>query len=145
MLPIVGVYVVHLVRSPLDVIASLAARELLDTKYPFARFVDHHAPFSYEHGPKRAAAYWLAWNEMAAAVADTTWRTGEIGVAQVLHISNVCGLVLDPERVARALNETPRDTNSFPHGQISLDALEELAEPVRAAAELYGVPLGGGS
>lgn len=116
-LPIPGVTTVHLVRAPLHCIASLAGKRFLDGAHrEFASHVARHAPEVFDHPPgaRRAAAYWLAWNRLAAR-ADLTWRLHTLSAVDPVNVS-------DPQPV-------------------DLDDLGPLAGPVAEAAEAYGVPL----
>lgn len=143
-LPLGDVTAVHLVRPPLDVIASLVAGQLLTVRYSFYAFVVSHLPqvADYPKGPQRAAAYWLGWNALAAASADVTWRH-PITAGDVAALAERCGLQVDPSRVSGAVARVPRNVNSRRHVGVTLTQLGDLAGPVQQAAKTHGVPLKG--
>lgn len=144
LLPIPGVVAVHVIRPPLDVVASLLGRGLLSEKrHLMWQFIRRYAPQVAGHPPgaARAAAWWLAWNAHIAPHADLTWRLHTLNPADVMALSDTCGLDLEPHRVADAFAAVPCDINAHQHRMVNLSELGELARPVIDAAAEYGVPL----
>lgn len=139
-----GVPVVHLVRAPLDAIASLVATRQLDDDRDIGRFFGKYAPglLQHPHGVRRAARYWLDWNAMAARHARLTWRLPGLSVADVMALSDLCGLGLVESRVEEALAAVPHTVNHrVETSPVELDELGDLADDVVAAAARYGVPV----
>lgn len=134
--------VVHLLRAPLDAIASLIARNLL-SQNAFRMMAQQWVPevAQYPPGGPREAAYWLGWNRLAARHADLTWWLGRITPADVMQLSQAAGLGLDADQVATALESTPINVNAGTRRHITMDDLGELAAPIARAAEQYQLPL----
>lgn len=137
--------VVHQVRPPLDVIRSICGMAWLQNlRLPYVAFVAQHTPAVTDEppGPRRAAAYWLGWNELAAQHAAATWRLSDLTPQDVHALAERTGLDLDGERVAAALDRAPRNINHRGHrADVSIDDLGSLADAVADAADRYGVPL----
>lgn len=143
-----GLTVVHLVREPLDVIASVVAEGMLaDLTIPYAAYVAAHVPDVAEQppGPRRAAAYWLGWNALAEDHADYTWRTGQVDEADVRALATAAGVKFVRTRVREALARVSTATNHRNATTVvDVDDLGPLAEDVLDAAERYGVVLTSG-
>lgn len=141
-----GLTVVHLVRAPLSVIASICTMAwLADLNAPYVAYVAGHAPEVAEQppGPRRAAAYWLAWNALAAEGAAFQWRTDTINEADILALANRTGVKFTRTRVTAALKRVSTTTNHKRETRpVDLDELGPLADDVITAAMSYGVPLG---
>lgn len=139
-----GVTVVHLVRSPLDVIRSVVGRRQMDQPraWPWVRFVDHHTGI-LEIGPgaRRAAAYWVRWNRLVEERADFQWHTDLITDADLIDLAHKAQMPLDPDAALEVLRSTPRDIGAGPRAEIGLYQLGDMAETVAAEAERYGLPL----
>jgi hypothetical protein len=95
-------FVLHLVRHPLNVIASVA-QYILQWGYASPKYIEYHAPETKLHLKEcalaskqqlilRAARYWYHWNLLAQAKADETvqveqlilelpWLCDSLGVA----------------------------------------------------------------
>lgn len=140
-----GLTVVHLVRPPLAVIASIATMGWLgNLESPYVAYVAGHLPEIAQQppGPRRAAAYWLGWNAMVEDHARLLWRTGHIGEADVHRLADIIGVKVAKTRVTAALERTSRTTNHKREVKpVELDALGPFAQPVAAAAERYHVAL----
>lgn len=140
-----GLTVVHLVRPPLAVIASIATMGWLgNLGSPYVAYVAGHLPEIAEQppGPRRAAAYWLGWNALVEDHAHLLWRTGHITEADVHKLAGIIGVKVAKTRVAAALERTSRATNHKREtGTVSLDELGPFADAVAAAAERYRVSL----
>lgn len=140
-----GLTVVHLVREPLDVIASVCAEGMLaDLTIPYAAYVAAHVPDVAEQppGPRRAAAYWLGWNALVEDHAHYTWRTGQVDEADVRALATAAGTKFVRTRVREALARVSTTTNHRnATTPVMLHDLGPLADGVLDAAERYGVVL----
>ena len=145
------VVVVHQVRAPLDQIGAVAGQGLLDQSPvpPWVRFVDHHVGIlDVAPGLRRAAAYWLRWNDAVGSAADIRWGLQSIGDptagASLIHkLSDRVGVSVDRSRVLAAVQAVPGNVNSRAHKRrpVLLDDLGGLADEVRVAAARWQVPL----
>lgn len=82
--PLAGTHVVHLVRHPLLVVASLVHRGSLDPskrRWGIWAFQFHPEVAEIEDPVRRAAAHWVAWNRLVAA--DETVRLEDVAAADV--------------------------------------------------------------
>lgn len=142
-LPIDGTVGVHLIRPPLDVVASIVARGLLrgGGTRNFRPFVERHVGSTgLPAGSELAAWYWLTWNRLAASRTETTWRIHRLSADDVMWLSHVAELKLDGDHVARALATTSR-VGASDRGNVNLNDLGEYANRVYFAARRYDVPL----
>lgn len=140
-----GLTVVHLVRPPLAVIASIAGMGWLgDLTTPYVAYVAAHLPEIAEQppGPRRAAAYWLGWNALVEDHAHLLWHTGHVDEADIHTLADIIGVKIAKTRVAAALERTSRTVNHRSTvGTVELDELGDFADAVAAAAERYQVAL----
>lgn len=144
-LPLAGVLVVHQLRTPLDVIASLVGRAMVTRRQPgsFWPFVTRHLPEADEYleWAQRAACYWLRWNAWAAAHADYTWRVHDLAAADVFTAARQADVPVAATAVDHALAVTPQDTGGSTPEPVALRDLGPLAGSVRRAADSYRLPL----
>jgi hypothetical protein len=89
-------FVLHIVRHPLKVIASMA-QFILQKGLSSPEYIEHHAPETKLRleeralGPKqklilRAARYWYHWNSLAQAKADETVQVEQL----ILELPRLC-------------------------------------------------------
>lgn len=112
--------VLHVVRHPLDTVRSLLGTGLFNADMAGNSYAVHawvHARSAgtlVGHHPLHAAVeFWCEWNARCAAVADATVRLEDAGGPQwCATVANVIGMGLDAEAVAKAVADTPRDTNT---------------------------------
>lgn len=138
------VTVVHLVRPPLDVIRSVVGRGQMDAPrhWPWVRYVDHYTGIlRVPVGARRAAVYWLGWNELAEARADVRWSLGGIGVDDLADLASRAGLDFDSARAEHAVEVTPRDIGSGSRADVGMYHLGRFAGQVADVADRYGLPL----
>lgn len=148
--PFIGRYspAVHLVRPPLDVIRSICGNAwLANPLMPYVRFVDHHtggAVLAQPPGPRRAAAYWVAWNRLIeSGKPELRWDVTAIEPGHILDLAALVGLRVSMAKARRAQRGTDRAINHRlpPAGWITQDDLGQLAGAVVEMAAQYRIPL----
>lgn len=110
----------HVVRHPVDTARSLLATGLFSADFarnPYAMHARMHcarAGMLADWNPLHAAVeFWCDWNARCAAVADATVRLEDAGAPEwCVAVADVLGMGLDAEAVAKAVADTPRDTNT---------------------------------
>jgi len=132
-----------LVRPPLDQIRPAVFTGEVDTDRPWVRFIDHYTGIlEVEPGPKRAAAYWCQWNELADEHADFRFSPTSITTQLIDDLCSESGLAFDVEAARRALSSTSRQTNHRGSAEgIELADLGIYADRVVDLADRYQVPL----
>lgn len=140
-----GLTVIHLVRPPLAVVASITTMGWLgNLDAPYVAYVAAHLPELAEipPGPRRAAAYWLGWNALVEDHSHLTWRTGHVDELDIHHLADIIGVKVAKTRVSAALARTSKATNHKREVRpVELDELGPFAERVAAGAERYQVAL----
>jgi hypothetical protein len=129
-------HVVHLVRNPLDVIASLASNDVMDPARPFIRWLHTQLPDLAAMDPIAAAChYWTRWNIMVEPHAHERWQVENVHTEQIealgrrLHLSR-------PLQAVRALRQVPTSLNS--RGNTQPVTWEQLTPAVLVLAQHYG-------
>ena len=129
--------IVHLLRPPIDTIASIVARNLLNNP-GVAEAIEANVPWVLNEptGPRRAARYWLEWNTLVEGAADLTWRLGEIGPRHVAALAALTGLT------APRYEDVPVPNPGVKRPRISADELgSNLYKEVISAANRYAIPV----
>lgn len=123
--------VVHVVRHPLDVIASTAFTDMNGAIEWQAGFV----PVDLNASPVvRAAQTWLGWTDLADAKADRRMRIEDAATELPAWMG------------VRCIQLPPNNVNARPHARLSREALiddigSDLYRKVRAQAERFGYEL----
>ena len=146
-------HVWHVVRHPLDVIASTMTEDgrswsIRASKLPRLAAALKNAEDAAERGEsaawmiEAAAISWLDWNEACSAQAEWRFRVEDFR-SWLPEAAARIGLTALPDM---ALFDIKTDTNSRPHGSVSWDALKELTTQttygeVRQLAAEYGYRL----
>ncbi|MBW2170715.1 MAG: hypothetical protein JRF69_01840 [Deltaproteobacteria bacterium] len=146
-------FVLHVVRNPLKVIASVA-QFILQKGAPSPEYIERHAPetrLSFEERtlePKqqfilRAARYWYHWNLLAEAKADQTFQVEQLASA----LPGLCDHLGVEYRPGQA-DKVPKDTNARWHylreepwvvNWADIEALDpSLCNEIRHLAASYG-------
>jgi hypothetical protein len=147
-------FVLHVVRHPLKVIASVA-QFILQHGVPSPEYIEQHAPatrLSFDEcrtlEPKqqlilRAARYWYHWNRLAERKADQT-----VQIEQLLSILPDLCRQLDIEYRPGRADKIPQDTNArwlcvkeqpWTIKWLTLEALDPaLCTEIRGLAAAYG-------
>ncbi len=110
-------FVLHVVRHPLKVIASVA-QFILQKGVPSPEYIEKHAPetrLTFEERtlePKqqfilRAARYWYYWNELAEGKADQTLQVEQL-VSALPGLCDQLGVEYRPEHAEKI----PKNTNA---------------------------------
>lgn len=111
-------HVVHQVRHPLRVAASMLARRTLGGRKvaPSGRYAIRHCPRIADEPdePARVLRYWHDWNLAAEAVAGARWRLCDLDVGRITAVLEAAGRRIDRDRLAAALDLVPRDVNAQP-------------------------------
>jgi hypothetical protein len=142
-----GALVLHQVREPVAVIRSFLRIRFFETPSPYLKFAQRCQPdLSQGEAIERCMKYWLGWNRLAELGAHIEglryfrYRLEDIDAVLLQQILAMIGYDCDPERVARAVDQRPRDYNTrgtkqydgavrwemLPGGRL-LDAMVELA------------------
>lgn len=139
---------VHLVRPPLDVIRSIVGiAHVGNNRAPWVQFLNAHINITqFPPGPQRAAAYWVRWNRLIRDHnPDLTWAVTDITSDDILELSMVAEVDVDPIEAVNAVAETDRSINHRQRAEwVNLDHLGRLRGEVEALAEEFGVPLESG-
>jgi hypothetical protein len=147
-------FVLHIVRHPLKVVASVA-QFILQHGAPSPEYIERHAPetrLTFDERrtlePKqqlilRAARYWYHWNQMAEEKADQTIQIEQL-VASLPDLCNQLGVEYRPEHV----DKIPKNTNArwryvreepWTLEWTELEALDPgLTNDIRGLAASYG-------
>lgn len=97
-LPIPGAYVVHLVRHPLDTIASFAERDTFRDEATGGRGNPRNGRWAAKHCPEiaegrtpleRAALHWVHWNRLAGKHANERIRIEDVDAETVTRIARI--------------------------------------------------------
>lgn len=89
--------VVHVVRNPVDVVASLLGIGIFARPTAYRAFALWHEPDLSELPPLAAAvAWWQRWNDRCAVVADVTVRVERLP-EELDQVATAIGRELDPE------------------------------------------------
>ena len=133
-----GTVVVHLIRPPLDCVASMWGRGLAHNLVNggVGGLIDKHCPQVYDYeGVRRFAAYWISWNVLQWGRSDLVWRLNDFGPDNILDLADAVGLPADPDMGAAVLEGTARP-------DITRRMLgPDLWDKVTHWAGVYGVPL----
>jgi hypothetical protein len=140
-----GLSIIHLVRPPLRVIASIAATGwLADPGAPYVAYVAAHLPELTEHapGPERAAYYWLRWNALVEQHADTRWALPDVGFDHIMDLGEAIGVKVAKTRALAAVDRTSKRMGHKREAPtVTLDDIGTFADDVAAAADRYRVSL----
>jgi hypothetical protein len=128
--PMPGTYVVHLVRHPLAVIASLTARGFVRPNR-YGNYAARHIPglAAITDPVERCATYWVAWNQLV--VSDETMRVEDVTPADVHRwaamVNPAAGAPALPAPTHQSKQQPPRVTWE----QVAeVDGLVDLAQEV---------------
>lgn len=133
-LPVTGVYVVHLLRDPLDTTASRMARGVLSDHPPDRRrrkaksWVMRKCPqvaWGRNH-MERACLYWVYWNRLVEPHADQVFRVEEVTGE---HIVQVARVVDPPAWLLRDPGDLPPPLDSTDHPSLSWQDVEGSVRP----------------
>lgn len=136
-----GAEVAHLVRHPLDVIASLVARKTFGRPSTWGRWAADVRPLIRDGATEleRAAIYWAEWTSMVEANApDYMLRVEEVVPDDVATLAHV---VLSGARPAPPVLPPPIDTSDHPSlswGDLGTLVRPEVCWRVAELAERYG-------
>lgn len=137
--------VVHLVRPPLDVIRSIVGiGHVGDNRSPWVQFLNAHINLTqFPPGPQRAAAYWVRWNRLIQHhKPDVTWDVNDITADDILELSMMTEIDVDPGDAGRAVQSTDRAINHRQRADwVNLDHLGRVRDEVVSLADKLGVPL----
>lgn len=137
--------VVHAVRHPLGVVASLLGIDFFrdPDQAPWRRVVEDHLPLTGDPLVD-GMRFWTAWNRRVEPHADVRVRTGEWTADDVVAVAALGGVAVGAEDARRALASVPGDVNT--RRRASLDWSDLPAGPDRDAlaslAERYGFTVG---
>jgi len=146
-----GTIVLHQVREPVAVIRSFLRIRFFDEPSPYLKFAEARVPeLARGDRVERCMKYWLQWNRLAELGAHfedlryLRYRLEDIDAALLERLLELIGYRCEPERVARAVAERPRDYNSRGDKQADADVTwealprGELRESVAELAGRYG-------
>lgn len=129
-LPVTGAEVVHLVRHPLDVIASRMARGTFAEVPPsqaqarLGAWAARVCPLIQEGKThlERAALHWVGWNQMIEPHADYMLRVELVGLDDVIQLARVV-------RPRAVLSTLPPPVHTSEHPVLTWDDLNHQARP----------------
>jgi hypothetical protein len=103
------VVIVHVVRSPLNVIASLVETQPLGPDRWFGEGVGRWLEMThrYETPVDRAAAFWIEWNRMIEPHADFRWPVGRMMFSDLVGFQTRMGDDPEPRKAMKAFQMTP--------------------------------------
>lgn len=133
-----GTVVVHLIRPPLDSIASMWGRGLAHNLVNggVGGLIERHCPQVYDYeGVRRFAAYWVEWNLLQWGKSDLVWRLPDFNAIDILGLAHLVGLRAVPD-VGVVVNEG--------HNRPDVTAAmlgPDLWHQVSHYADVFGVPL----
>lgn len=133
-------YIVHLVRYPLDAIASSAHRGTFTKPRPYGKWaMDKMPQIALHDEPERSARYWLGWTDLADGQAHERLRLEDVTARLLAEMLERAGIAPNMERLREAVANVPTMTNggSFPSPLTYAD-LGKLANPVQHRAKEYG-------
>lgn len=134
-----GVYVVHLTRHPLKVIASRATPSQMAPRTTFGEPPTRLGRFVYDHAPHieqlttvldRAAAHWVHWTRLAEAAAHETLHLETITPGDITRLAHI----VDPD--AHGITRLPRPVNGHSStpvgiGWSDIDHIEGLTDTAK--------------
>lgn len=133
-------YIVHLVRHPLEAIASSSHRGTFSKPRPYGKWaMDKMPEIELYDEPARSARYWLGWTELADSQAHERLRVEDITARSLAEMLERAGVTPNMERLREAVANVSTLTNggSSP-APLAYADLGRLAESVRYRAESYG-------
>lgn len=128
-------YVVHLVRDPLKVIASFAARATLRVPNRMGRFIMRHTPVVADATTQveRAGLHYVAWNRMIAhAPPDEVLRLEDVTASTITRLAR---MVVPGAGLCRL--PAPSNTTPEPVPELGWASVEHIPGLVGLASE-YG-------
>lgn len=136
--------VVHLVRHPLDWIASWSQTVWANPhRTRSTRYICKHTGVDWFERIEQdvlsaSAQLWVHWNRLVEPYANARLQVEEIGPAELAMLCGLMGHEAPSEQaLAEALEKVPRNVNARPHGVVFWDDLGE--EPYfRHLAREYG-------
>ncbi len=137
-----GTIVVHLLRPPLDTIASLWGRKMLDGRESAIwHGIKNYTPrvLLEPDGPRRCALYWLEWNQLIEGATDLVWRLNEFSER---HVRSLASLVNVYPSITAPFESIPVVNPGVFRPEITKNMLGHfLYKEVCSAANRYAIPL----
>lgn len=133
-------YVVHLVRHPLDAIASSVHRGTFSKPRLYGWWaMDKMPQIALHDEPERSTRYWLGWTDLADAKAHERLRVEDVTARALAEMLERAGVTPNMERLREAVVNVSTLTNggSFPP-PLDYGDLGKLANPVQHRAKEYG-------
>lgn len=133
-------YIVHLVRHPLDAIASSAHRRTFTKPRPYGWWaMEKMSQIALYDEPARSARYWLGWTDLVEEQAHERLRLEDVTARTLAEMLERAGIAPNMERLREAVANVSTMTNggSFPP-PLTYGDLGELANPVQHRAKEYG-------
>jgi len=146
-----GTLVLHQLREPMAVIRSFLRIRFFDEPSAYLRFAEACVPdLASGDRVEKCMKYWLHWNRLAERAAELEglrylrFRLEDVDAPLVARMLELIGYPCDPERVARAVAQRPRDYNTRgdkgPDADLTWDTLPhgDLRDALAALAARYG-------
>jgi hypothetical protein len=130
--------VVHLVRPPLNTIACMMSKKVLEAP----GFAERVEEMGWPTTVDGYADFWVQWNRVVAKVADLRWRVDRIRPADITNLGRRLGMEARGPVGGFALSVTERMNSSETKLRLTMRDLEPgTQQRIQEAASALGLPV----
>jgi len=127
--------VVHLIRHPLKVIASMAAKlHVKPGDDSYWKFIYKHTGIEFTTYVDFRAKFFVEWTKRVIARRDRVIKIERFGRNEVAMLGRMAGIPLRAYKIHRALQIIPKTLNTVPHSDLTWRTLRGATDAATFAA-----------